>query len=188
MRKLLLPFLIFLAACGSKQDDKKNESTDYLVTLDGIGPVKVSMTQEELEKLLKQKVPLSNPTDTVSGSWEDTATINYKGAAIKLSFVRTYMSEDSFYMRITKMKTSNSLCKIKNGIGIGSNKQQIIDAFEDHMLIIDPEFEDTTYTTRSKTRYVIKAREDWEGREIVFYLRDNKVFAIEVGSFHDDSE
>lgn len=188
MRKLLLPFLVLLAACGSKQNDKKNENTDYLVTLDGIGPVKVSMTQEEIGKLLNQKVPLSNPTDTVSGSWEDSATIKYKDAEIKLSFVRTYMSEDIFYMRITGMKTSNPLCKTEKGIGIGAGKQQIIDAFENYLLILTPEYEDTTYTTRSKTRYSINVREDWEGKEIIFYLKDNKVFSIEVSSHHDDSE
>lgn len=189
MRKLLLPVLIFLTACNSKQDDKKNENTDYLITLEGIGPVKTDMAQEELEKLLNKKVPLTNLTDTVSGSWEDSARIQYKDADIKLSFVRTQTKTiDSFYMRITRMETSSPLCKTQNGIGIGASKQQIIDAFDNYLLLIAPEYEDTTYTTRSKTMYSIKVRESWEGGEIIFYLKNKKVYSIKVGNFYDDSE
>jgi plasmid maintenance system killer protein len=192
MIKLLIPILIFLAACSNKQGNKeivKNENTNYLVTLDGIGSVKTDMSQEELEKLLNKKVPLTNLTDTISGSWEDSARVQYKGADIKLSFVRSQTTTiDSFYLRITRMETSSPLCKTQNGIGIGASKQQIIDAFEDNLLIMAPDYADTTYTTRSKTMYSIKVRENWEGREMIFYLKDKKVYAIEVGNFYDDSE
>lgn len=191
MRKLLLPFLVFLIACNSKLDDKKKDetkNTDYLVSFDGIGPVKVSMKQAELEKLLNQKVPLTNPTDTISGSWEDSASIKYKEIEIKLHFVRTYEDADSFYMRITRLQTSSPLCKTQNGIRIGSAKNEIIDVFENYLLIMAPDYADTSYTTRSKTHYSIIVREDWEGRQIVFYLKENKVYKIEVGSFYDDSE
>lgn len=191
MRKLLPVLLIVLAACSSKNDQPdKNVNTDHLVSLDGIGPVQIGMSQNELEKLLSKKILLTNPRDTISGSWMDSAFIKYKEADIRLTFVRTYAytATDSFHMRLTEMQTSSPLCKTKNGIGIGSNKQQIIGAFEDHMLFMEPDFEDTTYTTRSKTLYSINVRENREGREIVFYLKDNKVYAIKVGSFYDDSE
>jgi hypothetical protein len=190
MRKLLPFLLIVLAACGSKDDqpDKKNANTDYLVSLDGIGPVHTGMSQDELEKLLNKKIPLTNPRDTISGSWQDSAFIKYKEADLRLTFERSYVKDDSFYMRVTDMQTGSPLCQTKNGIGIGSNKLQIIGAFEDHMLFMEPGFEDTTYTTRSKTLYTIKAREAREGREIVFYLKDNKVYAIKVGYFYDDAE
>lgn len=189
MRKLLPVLLIVLVACSSKNDQPdKNVNTDYLVSLDGIGPVKTGISQDELEKLLNKKIPLTNPRDTISGSWQDSAFIKYKEADLRLTFVRNYDVADSFYMRITEVQTSSPLCKTKSGIGIGSNKQQIIGAFEDHMLFMEPDFDDTTYTTRSKTLYSIKAREAREGREIVFYLKDNKVYAIKVDSFYDDSE
>lgn len=188
MRKLLTPLLLVLLACNSKPGVTKNENTDYLVSLDGIGPVTTSMTQEELEKLLTKKIPLTNPQDTVSGSWEDSALVQYKEAGLHLGFVRTYINEDSFYMRVTGIKTSSPLCKTVSGIGIGSGKQQIIDAYENYLLYIIPDYEDTTYTTRSKTLLTINVREDREGREIAFYLKDNKVYAISVGTFFDDSE
>ena len=190
MRKLLPFILIVLAACGSKNDKpgKKNVDPDYLVTLDGIGPVKTDMYQDELEKLLNKKIPLTNPRDTLSGSWMDSAFVKYKEADLRLSFVRAYWANDSFNMRVNDIQTSSPLCKTKEGIGIGSGKEQIIDAFEDHVLFLQPDFDDTTYTTRSKNLYSIIAREDREGREIIFYLKDNRVYAIKVGSFYDDSE
>lgn len=197
MRRLLLPFFFFLAACGSKQDDKKtgeNENTDYLVSLDGIGAVKTSMTQEELEKLLQQKVPLTNPNDTVSGSWSDSAVIMYKEAEIRMGFVRTYAytKTDSFHMRVTGMVTSSPLCKTADGVGIGSTKMQVINAFDNYRIYMEPEFimvNDTTWG-RSKTLYTIRVREGREGPQIAFYLnrKDNKVYSIGVGTFYDDSE
>jgi hypothetical protein len=190
MKKLLPLLLIVLAACNSKsnQPDKKNVDIDYLISLDGIGPVKNGMSQDELEKLLNKKIPLTNPRDTISGSWMDSAFIKYKEADLRLTFVRSYEDDHRFHMRMTDIQTSSPLCKSKEGIGIGSGKDQVIDAFQDHILFIAPDFEDTSYTTRSKTHSSIIAREDREGREIIFYLKDNKVYAIKVGSFYDDSE
>lgn len=191
MIKFLLPVLIFLAACNSNQDNKKvtkNENTEYTVSLEGIGAVKTSMSHQELEKLLNKKVSLPNLTDTISGSWQDSAIVKYKDVELNLSFVRAYINNDSFSMRVTGMKTSSPLCKTQNGIGIGSSKQQIIDAFENSYILMAPEYADTTYTTRSKTLYYIKVRESYEGGEIVFYLNNNKVTAIEVGTFYDDAE
>lgn len=195
MRKLLLPLLFFFSACGSKQNDKKpekNENTDYLVTLEGIGAVKTGMSQQELEKLLQQKVPLTNPTDTVSGSWMDSAIIRYKEAELSLSFVRTYAYSDldSFHMRVDHIKTSSPLCKTADGVGIGFTKQQVVNAFDNYKIYMGPEsilINDTTWG-RSKTLYSIKVRESREGPQITFYLKNNKVYSIEVGSYYDDAE
>ncbi|MGQ0739255.1 MAG: hypothetical protein ACT4OJ_09370 [Bacteroidota bacterium] len=197
MRKLLLPFLFLLAACGGKKEDKKpgqNENTDYLVSLDGIGLVKTSMSQEELEKAIQQKISLANPTDTISGSWMDSAFIKYKDAELRLTFVRTYAYEakDSFHMRLTEISTTSPLCKTAGGIGIGSTKQQVVNAFDNYRIYMGPEYimvNDTTWG-RSKTLYSISVREDREGPQIVFYLnrKDNKVYLIGVGTFYDDSE
>jgi hypothetical protein len=195
MRRLFIPLLLFLAACGSKQEDKKpgkNENTDYLVSLDGIGAVKISMSQAELEKALQQKIPLTNPTDTISGSWMDSAFIKYKDAELRLTFVRTYAYEakDSFHMRLTEISTTSPFCKTAGGIGIGSTKQQAINAFDNYKIYMNPQnimINDTTWGW-SKTLYLVQVREDREGPQIVFYIKDNKVNSIGVGTFYDDSE
>jgi len=195
MIRSLLPFFFFLAACGGKQDDKKttkNKNTDYLVSLDGIGAVKTGMSQAELEKVLQQKIHLTNPTDTVTKSWMDSVTIRYKEAALKLSFVRTYAyaTMDSFHMRVDDITTSSPLCKTAEGVGIGSTKLQVINAFDNYKIYMRPEYvmvNDTTWGL-SKSVYLIQVREDREGPQITFYLKDNKVYSIEVGTFYDDSE
>lgn len=189
----MLPLLLLLSACNNKQDKTaagKNENTDYLVSLDGIGTIKTKMKQDELETLLNQKVPLGNLTDTISGSWVDSATVKYKDAGLRLSFVRTYAyeKEDSFHMRITGIKTESPLCKTAGGIGIGSSKEQIIESFDNYLLIIGPGFDNDTDTIRSKSLYVITVREHREGPQMVFYLKNNKVQSIEVSSFYDDEE
>ena len=152
------------------------------------------MSQDELEKALQQKISLTNPTDTSSGSWMDSAIIRYKEAELKLSFVRTYAyaDPDSFHMRVNHIQTSDPLCKTAGGVGIGSTKQQVINAFDNYRLYMAPEYimiNDTTWG-RSKTLYSISIREDREGPQIIFYLnrKDNKVYLIEVGTFYDDSE
>lgn len=194
MRRIIFPWLLFLAACGSKQDNKaaaKNENTDYPVSMEGIGPVKTEMSQTELEKILQQKIPLTNPTDTVSGSWTDSAVIRYKDAELRLRFERTYAfaaAPDSFYMRVTEIKSGHQQCKTAEGIGIGSGKQQVIDAYPGNLLIMEPGYDSETDTTYSKTLYTIKIRQNREGPQIVCYLRNNRVYAFEVSSFHDDAE
>lgn len=192
MQRLLFPFLFFLVACGSKQDNNKNENTDYIVSLDGIGPIKTGMSQAEVEKILNQKIPLTNPTDTISGSWMDSAVVKLKDAELRLSFVRTYAYKDpdSFYMRVNDITTSSPLCKTTGGAGIGLSRQQLIDAFDNYKIYMGPEFIMTNDTTweRSKTLYSIKVREAREGPQIAFYLKDNKVYSIEVGIYYDDQE
>lgn len=192
MQKLLLLFLFFPAAFGNKQDNNKNENTDYLVSLDGIGPVKTGMSQAELEKVLNQKIPLTNPTHSISVSWMDSAVVKWKDAELDLSFVRTYAYKDldSFHMRVYDITTSSPHCKTAGGAGIGLTKQQVINAFDDYNIYMGPEYimiNDTTWG-RSKTLYSIMVREAREGPQIVFYLKDNKVYAIEVGTFYDDEE
>lgn len=195
MRNYILPLFFFLSGCGGKQEEKKsgkNENTDYLVSLEGIGPLKISMSQAELEKLLQQKIPLGNPTDTVSGSWMDSVTVQFREAELKLSFTRSYAyaDPDSFHMRLDDITTSSPLCKTAGGISIGSTKQEIINAFDNYRIYMGPQFvmiNDTTWD-RSKTLYSISIREAREGPQIVFYLKDNKVYSLEVGSFYDDEE
>jgi hypothetical protein len=190
MRNLLWPFLIFFLACGSKADqpEKKITDNDLLVTLDGIGPIKTFMSQEQLEKTLGKKIPLTNLRDTVSGSWMDSAFIKYKEADIRLTFERSFDEHDNTFMRMTTIETSSPLCKTIEGVGIGSSKQEIIKAFPGNRLSMNHGFEKDTDTIPAKSLYVITVRQNREGPQIIFYLKNNKVRSIEVGSYYDDEE
>jgi hypothetical protein len=189
MRKLLLPFLIFLAACSSKQDDKKietNENNEYPVSMDGIGGIKLNMSQEELEKLLNRKIPLTNLTDTVSGSWQDSATIKYKEVDLSLDFQRTYTANDSFHMTVIGIRTSSPLCKTKPGIGVGADKSAIIAAYEDHYMKIIPELDGTNEPGKIRTSIII--HDEGVTRKLVFHMINKKVVKTETSIFFQDCE
>lgn len=193
MKILLTSLMIVLVACQSKKNSESTgtiENTDYLVSLEGIGPVKTEISQAELEKTLDQKIMLSNPTDSVSGSWEDTATVRYKDAGLLLRFVRTYAYQDpdSFHMRVTAIHTESPVCKTEKGIGVGSGKTDILEAYPMNMIYMSPGYDNDSDTIYSKHLYTVTVRDGREGAQIIFFLRDQKVYALEVGSFHDDSE
>lgn len=176
-------FLLFTLAAAIATAQKN----DHLVTMDGIGAIKIGMSQEELEKLLNKKIPLTNPQDTTSGSWQDSATIKYKNIQLNVDFQRSYKEENSFYMRVIGMRTSSPLCKTRAGIGIGSDKLSIINAYENDLLIMLPDFVGDT-NERSRTKYSIIVRDIEKEREIVFYLKNKKVVSMEATTYWNDSE
>ncbi len=163
------------------------QNPDYVVDMNGIGTLKIGMSQAQIEKMLKQKFTLRNALDTAV-SWQDSATAKYKGIAVLLFFQRQYTSDTAYFMYLTGMKTSNALCKTGTGIGIGADKLKIIAAYEADDIFMGPEFEDEGQSVKSKTKYLISIRSDSGKRIIVFYLRNKKVVAIEVKTVFTDEE
>lgn len=181
MKKVSLFLLILVSITASAQNK------DYLITTDGLGAIKLGMSQAELEKILNKKVPLTNPTDTISGSWGDSAIIRYKNIDVELKFVRSYYAEGAFRMVITWIKASSPLCKTASGIGIGSGKLQIIAAYDGYYMYIWPEYSDEG-RVKSKTNSTISVRKDEEGNTIIFNLVNKKVVSIEILPVFDDEE
>ena len=190
MRKFAWPIFLFLFACSSKADQptKENVNTDLLVSLEGIGPLKTDMYQKDLEKVLDQKLPLTNPQDTISGSFMDSAFIKYKGADMRLTFERAYAANEDIIMRMTAIETSSPLCKTKDGIGIGSSKEEIINAFPENLLVMNHDYANATDTIPSKSHYMITVKVQREGPQIIYRLKNNKVYSMVVGYFYDDEE
>jgi len=181
MNQILLVLLIALSVTTSAQNK------DYLVSMDGIGAIKIRMSQEELEKLLKQKFILRNALDTAD-SYQDTATAKYKNTNVQLFFQRQYTGDNVYFMYLIGLKTSSPLCKTEKGVGIGSDKLKIILAYEASTISIGPEYEGEDFSIKSKTKYLMDVRSDDGARKLVFYLRNKKVVAVEVGTVFSDSE
>ncbi len=182
MKKIFL-FLLILVTISAGAQNK-----DYLISLDALGAIKIGMTQAELEKILNKKVPLTNPTDTISGSWVDSAKIKYKNIDVELNFVRSYYGKDSFNMVINYIKASSPLCKTASGIGIGSGKLQIIAAYEGYYMSISPVYLDEDRKVKSKTQSTISIRREEEGDTITFHLVNKKVVSFEIYPVYDDEE
>lgn len=182
MKKIFVVLLVLIATTAGAQNK------DYLITLNGLGQIKLGMSQDELEKVLNKKVPLTNPTDTISGSWVDSAIVRYKNIDVELKFVRSYYAERTFRMIITWMKASSPLCKTASGIGIGSGKLQVIAAYDGYYISINPEFLSEDRTVKSKTHSWISVRRHDEGDTILFNLVNKKVVSFEIFPVYDDEE
>ncbi len=85
------------------------------------------------------------------------------------------------------MRTSSPLCKTRAGIGIGSDKLSFINAYENDLLMMAPDFEGDT-NQRSRTKYSITVRDLEKEREIVFYLKNKKVISMKATIYWNDSE
>jgi hypothetical protein len=182
MKKLFFLFFIAFSIKASTQ------SNDYTLSFEGIGPIKIGMTQAELEKLLNKKFILKNALDTAV-SWNDSATVKYKRIEVMLFFQRAYTAENIYYMYLIGLRTSSLLCKTKAGVGIGAEKLKIVTAYEANNILMGPQYEsEDAAAIKSKTKYLITIKNDTWDRRISFYLSNKKTVAIEVGIIFNDSE
>jgi hypothetical protein len=187
MKKILLLFpVVFLTVCCNYHNENKQNS-DHIISMDGIGELKIGMKQAELEKLLNQKFVLKNARDT-GDSWNDSATVKYKDIDVQLSFQREYTEGNNFYMYLIGLRTSSPLCKTGSGIGMDTERSKIIAAYEDGYLSLSPDFEDDSTANRSKTKSLVNIKNENGNRQIIFYLNNKKVIGLEAGIVFHDSE
>ena len=184
---LLATFTLF--SCNqkdSKSTDKKNpdnktENTGYTISKDGIGDLKIGMTQTEVETLLNQHFNFNSMKDSV-GYWGDTVETKYKDIDVSLYFERQYGDNDNDVMKLIGLETTSSLCKTSSGIGIGDPKSSILPAYEDNPIDMGPDWvavNDSTWEM-SKTDYSIRVKDDKWDRELIFHLVNKKVASLEA--------
>ena len=176
--KKILPFLFMLLATSTIAQNK-----DYLLSLDGIGSLKLGMPLVELEKVLKTKITLK-VIDVDSVVLVETIKVKYKGIDVEINL---WKRQD--YIAVDGISASSPLCKTKSGIGIGSTKLQIIAAYEGYHIDAKPVYtEDGDKLLKSKTMSSITVKEDTEGYAIVFNLLNKKVISFNIYPIYDDEE
>ncbi len=191
MKKIFIFFIAVSAfiSCGKKNkqsssgvSDNKKETAQYIISKEGIGDLKIGMTQTELEKLLNQKIVMIHANDS-GDIWADTAMVKYKDIEVSLYFERQYSEDkDAKVMQLMAVETSSTLCKTATGIGMGDERAAILTAYEANPIDMGPESEmvnDTTWVL-SKTKYYINVKDDKWDKEIVFRLVNKKVTSIEA--------
>lgn len=179
MKKIFCLILL----CSSLQ--LSAQTTDYIISNDGMGKLKIGMTQADVEKLTGKKIFLVNLTDTISGSWQDTATIRYKNTNVLVNFQRQYTDSAKFHMWAYAMKVKSPLFKTNKGIGIGTDKFKIISAYENYRISIYPDVDENGKRLSTST---IAVFDDANERELIFSLLRNKVVSIEIGVLFTDEE
>jgi hypothetical protein len=181
MKKICFLFLIMAATQALAQNK------DYLISMEGLGALKLGMTQAQIEKLVNQKFVLDNHLDTINDSYWDTAKIKYKGINVQLEFSRSYYAPNVFHMRLIGIRASSPLCKTASGIGIGSDQLKIIMAYPNNSIIIQPGYVSYFETEKGKGKSTISIKDDsMQGLEasnaymIRLYLLNKKVVSFEL--------
>ena len=187
---LLCTFILFACkdktASGGSNSSKNPVAKEFLVTDSSVGDLQIGMELDEVEAKLGEKITLmnKNPQDV----WIDSAMVQYKGEPVTLMFDRRWVVEDSFYLVLGGVKINTNKFKTKEGIGVGSEKEEVWKAFNDGFVFnMYPEFEDTTYTTLSKTRSNITVGHG-EGNILIFQLLNSKVKIMELNQYYNDEE
>jgi len=178
MKKILFIGLFLIAVKAPAQ----------IISMEGIGALKLDMKVAELEKLLGQKIPLKYVL-MEDIYYDDTIKVKYKNVNYTLYISKqSTVDPDKFDYILHGLKTSSPLCKTSGGIGIGADKIRIVNGFEDHQVRIDPDYIDDTYTARSKTMLSIYVYDNFTDRAIIFRMKNKKVVEIELNVFSDDAE
>lgn len=186
---MLLAAILLLSGC---KDNKKTGSTGssekkpgdpaYLLSKEGIGDLKVGMTRTDLEKMLKQTLQMKHAGDT-GEIWVDTATVKYKEIEVELYFQKQYSENPTTEMELFGLSTKSPLCKTADGLGVGSERADILAVYENNPINMGPEsvmVNDTTWEL-SKTNYYINVNDDKWDKQLVFLLVNKKVAKVEAG-------
>lgn len=148
------------------------------ISMTGIGDIKIGMKKAELEKLTGTKFKLKNLAQ--KDGYRDTLNFTHKEIAYQVQIEKSYMEEEKFDITVAEIRASNPKLKTKSGIGIGDDKMKIITTYSDYTIHIMPEYEDDTYTKKSKTKSTVSIYSDETGNQIIFHLTNNKVTAVSV--------
>jgi hypothetical protein len=166
----------------TKQENKKPTDTTYIISGNGLGPIKIGMTQEELEKLLNQKLALKHTND--ADAWSDTAIAKYKDIEVSLFFQQQYNEDQNApkVWELFELSSESTLCKTMTGIGIGDDKIAVISRYDDNYINMGPQFEQVNDSTwlPSKTKYMIHVLNTDDNKEIFFKLINKKIVSIGV--------
>jgi hypothetical protein len=172
---------------NSKQGDKKTENSDYTISKDGIGKLKIGMTHSEVGDLLNKHFSFNAMKDSV-GYWNDTVKTKYMDMDVSLFFERQYNENDNGVMLLNGVETTSPLCKTVSGIAVGDEKSVILPAYEDSPINMGPEWEPVNDSTwaMSKTKYSISVKDDKWDKELVFHLVNKKVVSLQAGIIMGD--
>lgn len=169
-----ITFLIFLCFYITSSA----QTSSYLVSMNGIGDIKLGMKKTELERLLKQPIKLSRLALN-DGYSPDTINCKYNGLDILIVFQKEEVNEQKEII-VWEVKSFSPELKTRSGIAIGDDKLKIISTYEGYTIHIMPEYEGPDYTIKSKTRSTVWLHGEESGKVIIFHLSNNKVTGMSV--------
>jgi len=159
---------------STKTDTAQNKN--YLVSMAGIDSLQLDMSKAELEKLLQSTISLPHVSQDKGA---DTIQVSYKGMPMTIYFDGS--SNETATIR--GIQTRHTACKTANGIGIGTEKSTVIDAYPGNTKYIAPEYEE--YPVRSATKSAVAVVDTMTTHALVFHIIDKKVHSVEVCAYYE---
>lgn len=152
-------------------------SQNTIVTMNGIGDIKVGMKKAELEKIIGHQVKLVKLLR--QDDWErDTLNFIHKDIAYQVIMDKNYNEEDPGFI-VYEVKSMGKGLITRSGISIGDDKMKVINTYKDYTLQVMPDLE-KDLIQKSKTRSVIWLFGEESGMVIIFYLKNDKVTGFSV--------
>lgn len=168
MKKVALLILMLLFTYSSAQEN-------FELTTMRIGPFHLKMDVNEADKIAKK--PLSAKKN------EGNNVINYQGEIVEVHVYETSDSETGTSRTIGFLKTSSKKFRTKSGVGVGSSKDELIDAFRNFKsFCIMPERNDDGSPSATESSFVLTDVDAYTF--IRFSMKNNIVY--DVGIYFDE--
>lgn len=165
--KKIIPLLVFLLTFSFIS------AQDFEVSTLRIGPYKISMEQAEVEKISGTKMKV------IDGTAKNG--IKYNGEILSIDFYSTYLSEAKpDVVSILGISTTSKKFKTKSGIGVGSMRDDLINAFKNHSSFsVTPSWDENGKRSLKDTGYFV-LNDETAGTALSFKFVDNIVTEISV--------
>lgn len=143
-----------------------------MVSLAGIGAIKLGMKKEALDKLVSAPVRLKN---LMIQEWSpDTVQVQLGGIDYHVVLSKSVEEQDKNAIIVYAVHSRSPVLKTRSGVGIGDDKLKIVSTYEDYMLHLAPEF-DPVSGAKVKGKSTVMLYGDETPAMIVFEMEGGKV-------------
>lgn len=143
-----------------------------MVSLAGIGAIKLGMKKEALDKLLPAPVKLKN---LLLQEWDmDTVLVQYSGIDYTVVLNKSIDEQQNGAIVVYAVHSRNPALKTRSGVGIGDDKLKIVTTYEDYLLHLAPDY-DPDSGAKIKGNATVMLYGDETPAMIVFEIEGGKV-------------
>jgi hypothetical protein len=170
--------VMLIISCGTKDKKAVAEDKNYLIGMTGFDSLRLGMSKAELEAMVGDTFKLQHIK--VDGGASDTIHTKYRGIDITV-----YLNEgdDKEIATVFGIRSNDPSFKTRGGVGVGTEKEKVISAYEDFTKYIAPEYE--VYPERSKTKSCISVMDTATTGALLFHIIDRKVSSVELTSYYE---
>ena len=149
------------------------------ITESGMNGLKISQTLQETEKMTGQKLKLKLSEE----DWGHIATVRVQDAELKLVFIDINYDEGKPNYILFRISTQSTKIKTVKGMGVGNTLDELWNTYKNHSISIWKDWAKEELKTKDNFRiFTVQASldDDLAPSEISFYLKNNKVYKVEV--------